>query len=308
MLVVHVVHRGFGPPFQVPPSGRWPALSPRRSRALETQPPRFLAALLDMIRLELGGVGSMQYDDFAAAEKRGWSEDTRAEAYVDLFAPISDQLIPWLVEAAKAAPGKTVLDLCCGHGNAAEALVATGSLVTGLDFSPAMLALARRRVPKASFVEGDAASLPFEDGRFDAVVCNVGFGHLPEPALVLSEIARVLKPGGIAAMTSWREPEFSASFQIVFGAVREHGDLALGAAGSRLSPFFKAAGRRQGARRSGVFRPRVHGHRVRFPLFGPRRVRRRFRARHRPCSDAYRRPIAFGPCRHPRSNDRPGGE
>ena len=48
----------------------------------------------------------MQYDEFAAAEKSGWSEDARADAYVDLFASISDQLIPSLLEASKAAPGK----------------------------------------------------------------------------------------------------------------------------------------------------------------------------------------------------------
>ena len=104
----------------------------------------------------------MHYDDFAAAEKSGWSEDARAEAYVDLFAPVSYQLIPWLLEAADAAPGKTVLDLCCGHGNAADALVESGAVVTGLDFSPAMLALARRRVqhPPARHSGGAAEPAP----------------------------------------------------------------------------------------------------------------------------------------------------
>lgn len=189
--------------------------------------PLLLAKNFGILKGKMGGTGSLHYDDFAAAEKSGWSEDARVDAYVDLFAPISDQLIPSLVEAARAAPGGILLDLCCGHGNAAEALVKAGATVTGLDFSPAMLARARRRVPEASFVEGDAASLPFEDSRFDAVVCNVGFGHLPDPDTVLSEIARVLRPGGVAALTSWREPEFSPSFQIVFGAVKAHGDLGL---------------------------------------------------------------------------------
>lgn len=148
------------------------------------------------------------------------------------------------MKATKVSPVDAVLDLCCGHGNAAQALVETGAVVSGLDFSPAMLVLARRRVPKASFIEGDAASLPFEDNQFDAVVCNVGFGHLPEPDAVLSEIARVLRPGCIAAMTSWREPEFSASFQIVFGAVREHGDLGL----ALPAPDFHLFSKRQDAR------------------------------------------------------------
>ncbi|MEZ5811289.1 MAG: methyltransferase domain-containing protein [Rhizobiaceae bacterium] len=169
----------------------------------------------------------MAFEDFAAAEKTGWSQDARADAYVNLFAPVSDQLIPHLVSAVDAGTGKAVLDLCCGHGNAAEALVEAGSTVTGLDFSPAMLALARKRVPQATFVEGDAASLPFEESSFDAVVCNVGFGHLPDPDAVLSEVARVLRPGGITGLTSWRETEVSPTFQIIFGAVKTHGDPTL---------------------------------------------------------------------------------
>ena len=59
----------------------------------------------------------MAYEEFASAEKAGWSQDARADAYVDLFAPVSDQPIAPLVEA--------------------------GATVTGLDFSPAMLARAR---------------------------------------------------------------------------------------------------------------------------------------------------------------------
>ena len=173
------------------------------------------------------GDWTMQYEDFAEAEKSGWSEDAKAAAYVGLFAPVSDQLVPALLDATKAAHSGTVLDLCCGHGNAAEALVQAGATVVGLDFSRAMLARARQRVPAATFIEGDAANLPFEDRSFDAVVCNVGFGHLPEPEKALAEISRVLKPKGIAAMTSWREPEHSASFQILFSALKQHGNLDL---------------------------------------------------------------------------------
>jgi SAM-dependent methyltransferase len=164
----------------------------------------------------------MDYDDFAAAEKSGWSDDGRADAYIALFAPAADQLIPPLVAAVTGAG--SVLDLCCGHGNATRHLVDAGMEVTGLDFSPAMLDRARRHVPEADFVEGDAADLPFADDRFDAVVCNVGFGHLPDPAAALAEIARVLRPGGVAALTSWREAEVSPTFQVFFGAMKAHGD------------------------------------------------------------------------------------
>jgi len=186
----------------------------------------------------------MQYEDFAAAEKVGWAGDAKAESYVDLFAPVSDQLVPSLVEATCVAHGGSILDLCCGHGNTSDALIETGAAVTGLDFSPAMLALARRRVPGAKFVEGDAASLPFQADSFDAVVCNVGFGHLPDPHSVLREISRVLRPGGIAAMTSWREAEYSATFQIVFSAVQAHGDPSL----APPAPDFHLFSKREEAR------------------------------------------------------------
>ncbi len=74
--------------------------------------------------------------------------------------------------------------------------------VTGLDLTPAMLAIARRRVEAAdcaarvTFVEGDAAHLPFEAASFDAVTCAFGFRNFPDPAAALAEVARVLVPGG----------------------------------------------------------------------------------------------------------------
>lgn len=166
----------------------------------------------------------MSFKAFSEAERAGWADSDRAAAYVDLFAPVSDQLVPSLVAAVEARPGQYVLDLCCGHGNAAAALREAGATVAGADFSPAMVELARKRVPDADFVVSDAADLPFDNESFDAVVCNVGFGHLPNPAKVLSEVARVLRPNGVAAMTSWREPECSPTFQIVFSAVKAHGD------------------------------------------------------------------------------------
>jgi SAM-dependent methyltransferase len=182
----------------------------------------------------------MAYEAFAEAERSGWADDARAAAYADLFAPVSDQLISPVMAAVDAAPGRAVLDLCCGHGNLTAALQDAGAIVTGVDFSRAMIARARSRVPEAIFVEADAADLPFEDGAFDAVACNVGLGHLPNPAAALAEIARVLRPGGIAALTTWREPEASPTFQIIFGAVKTHGDTSL----APPSPDFHLLARR----------------------------------------------------------------
>ena len=197
----------------------------------------------------------MTYDDFSAAERDGWADPARAVAYVDLFAQVSDQLVPPLVAGIDPTPGMDVLDLCCGHGNASAALVEAGVTLTGLDFSPAMLDRARQRVPQATFVEGDAANLPFGDGAFHAVVCNVGFGHLPDADAVLSEIFRVLRPGGIAAMTSWREPEASPTFQIVFGAVKAHSDPTLAPPAPEFHLFSKRSAAKDALAAAGFSSP-----------------------------------------------------
>ena len=101
------------------------------------------------------------------------------------------------------APGR-LLDLATGTGD-----LVLGALrrfpqvrVTGLDLTPAMLAIARRRVEavggaaRVAFVEGDATHLPFGAAAFDAVTCAFGFRNFPDPAAALAEAARVLTPGG----------------------------------------------------------------------------------------------------------------
>jgi SAM-dependent methyltransferase len=163
------------------------------------------------------------FDAFGRAERAGWSDPDRVSGYVDLFAPAADQAIDALLESGAAAQGAVALDLCCGQGNVTEALVARGCATTGLDFSAAMIDRARARVPDADFRQGDAQSLPFEDGSFDIVVSNFGLCHVPDQQKALSEVRRVLRPGGRFAMTVWCGPDISPSFEIVYGAVKTHG-------------------------------------------------------------------------------------
>src|SRR5262245_35213336 len=113
------------------------------------------------------------YSGFKQLEIDGWSNAAQAKGYVDLFAQASDQAIGPLLDAAGAKRGLNALDLCCGQGNVSQALAARGCKVTGADFSPAMLEMARRRVPDATFVQADAQDLPFGDGVFDIVVSNL---------------------------------------------------------------------------------------------------------------------------------------
>ena len=168
-------------------------------------------------------------DTFAALEKREWAKADVAQSYAQVFAKASDMVVPTLVEAASAGPGCKALDLCCGHGNVAAGLVKAGAQVTGLDFSPAMLEMARADVPEAQFVEGDAMALNFEDNAFDAVTIGFGIPHVPEPPKVIAEARRILRPGGRLAFSVWCGPEVDTALGYVFDAIGQHGspDIAL---------------------------------------------------------------------------------
>lgn len=106
-------------------------------------------------------------------------------------------------DVARTTPaGARVLELGCGPGHLAVRLVRDQGLdVVGLDLDPAMIERARlgaQRLDGArpEFVVGDAASLPFGDAEFDAVVSTLSLHHWTDPAGASAEIARVLRPGG----------------------------------------------------------------------------------------------------------------
>jgi ubiquinone/menaquinone biosynthesis C-methylase UbiE len=92
--------------------------------------------------------------------------------------------------------------------------------LTGLDFSPAMLALARQRAAdlgvEVELREGDAQQLDVPDTRFDTVVCTFGLCAIPEPERALAEMARVLKPGGTLLLAD----HVAATSRIVRGIQR----------------------------------------------------------------------------------------
>ncbi len=155
-------------------------------------------------------------------ERAGWNR--AASAYEKSFATVTRQFITPLLDAAGIAAGARVLDLCCGPGFAAAEASARGAVATGVDFSPTMLAEARARFPGIAFEPGDAEALPFADGCFDAVVSNFGVHHVPRPALALSEVHRVLQPGGAFAFTVWAGPGDNIAWKLVFDAIAAHGD------------------------------------------------------------------------------------
>ncbi|MBI3394742.1 MAG: bifunctional demethylmenaquinone methyltransferase/2-methoxy-6-polyprenyl-1,4-benzoquinol methylase UbiE [Spirochaetia bacterium] len=104
-------------------------------------------------------------------------------------------------------PNVCVLDLCSGTGDLAISFsraLGTESQVTALDFSREMLDVLRARLASGAaplpveVIEGDATNLPFADASFDAVSIGFGLRNIPNRQKCLSEIARVLRPGGRA--------------------------------------------------------------------------------------------------------------
>ncbi|MDQ1724018.1 MAG: hypothetical protein QOG52_1046 [Frankiaceae bacterium] len=116
---------------------------------------------------------------------------------------------PWAQDLVARLPLRAddhVLDVCCGTGALAEALVTrlTDGGVLGTDLAPAMLAVAERKdIPRAMFRVGDAVAQPVEDGEFDGVTCQQGLQFVPDRAGAVSEMRRVLRPGGWLAVACW---------------------------------------------------------------------------------------------------------
>jgi SAM-dependent methyltransferase len=158
-----------------------------------------------------------------AFEHAGWQR--AASGYLDSFAHATRPFAYSLLDAARVGPGTQMLDLACGSGIALAAARERGAISTGLDFSAAMIAVARPANPGMGFVEADAEALPFAEASFDAVVSNFGLHHVPDPLRATSEAGRVLRPGGRVAFTTWAGPADNIAWKILFDAISAHGDL-----------------------------------------------------------------------------------
>jgi demethylmenaquinone methyltransferase/2-methoxy-6-polyprenyl-1,4-benzoquinol methylase len=113
------------------------------------------------------------YYDRRAAEYDDWYEGRGR--FADRERPAWRELLGEVAETLRAMPPAATLDVACGTGYATRWLPGR---ITGLDQSERMLEIARRRVPRATFVRGEALALPFPDDSFERVTTMHFYGHL----------------------------------------------------------------------------------------------------------------------------------
>lgn len=185
-----------------------------------------------------------------------------------------------LCESAELQAGWQVLDVATGSGNAALAAARRGCEVVGLDYVPAHLERGRIRADAehldVDFIEGDAESLPFADGSFDAVVSIYGVMFAPNHRRAAEEMARVCRSGGRIALASWTPDGLIGEMFRVFSrylppAPGLKPPVLWGDEGHLRSLFGKAIKSIRSVRRTAIFRYRSAEENVDFfrTYYGP---------------------------------------
>src|SRR4051794_39822274 len=163
--------------------------------------------------------------------------DTMRVAYYD------ERVIEQMSSAAQLDATMTVADVGTGTGYVAAGVSPHVERVIGIDASPEMLAVAQRNldalgITNVKLIEGDVGTLPLEDDSVDAAFANMVLHHADNPAAMLTEMARVVRPGGTVAICDEVEHPYE-------WMRREHADVWLGFSERQVTDFFGAAGLEQ---------------------------------------------------------------
>ncbi|MEH1839767.1 MAG: class I SAM-dependent methyltransferase [Nostoc sp.] len=148
-----------------------------------------------------------------------------AQKYDEAIAAITSQVNEAILDAVGAKCDLRLLDVACKTGWLSAAALKREAIVTGLDYTENMVAIARVRCPQASFYNGDAENLSFESGQFDAIVCSLGILHFPNPERAIAESFRVLKSGGRYAFTCWTPPTCNPFMALILGSIQTYGSM-----------------------------------------------------------------------------------
>jgi ubiquinone/menaquinone biosynthesis C-methylase UbiE len=159
-------------------------------------------------------------------ELQVWSQ--LAADYDAVFASISTQAVPDILDSLGELTGKKHLDVACGTGHLVAAASQRRATSEGIDFAEPMVEIARVSYPNNVFRTAEATQLPYENFSFDAVTCAFGLSHIENSQAAVDEAYRVLKPGGYFAFTLWFDAENGNElFQIVNDAIARFGTVSL---------------------------------------------------------------------------------
>jgi len=161
------------------------------------------------------------------AVARGWF--AQREELWKASRPVSE----WMVRRLEPEPGDTVLELAAGladTGLMAARLVGESGRVILTDFTPEMVAAARRRteelgVQNADFRVLDAERMDLGTDSVDGVLCRWAYMLMIEPAAAFAESRRVLRPGGRLAFSVWAARERNPALSLVGGVLQSHGHI-----------------------------------------------------------------------------------
>ncbi len=159
--------------------------------------------------------------------------DTMRLAYYD------ERVIEKMAEVSGANEDATVMDVGTGTGFVAAGLAPRVKRVIGIDNSPAMLEVARGNldilgIANVELVQGEVTYLPLADGSMEAAFANMVLHNAENPASMLQEMVRVVKPGGTVAVTDEVEHPYGWMAQ-------EHADVWLGFRREQVESFFGQA-------------------------------------------------------------------
>jgi SAM-dependent methyltransferase len=147
------------------------------------------------------------------------------EGYEKIMGRFSRRLADPFLAFTGSSPGEKILDVGCGTGSMTAALARRGdhAAIVGIDVSQPYLDFARahNKDPRVTFEIADASSLPFARGHFDRAICQLVLQFLPDPALAVTEMCRVVRPGGMVAACVWDFATGGGPLAAFWSAVRD---------------------------------------------------------------------------------------
>lgn len=152
------------------------------------------------------------------AQVQGELWSAQARNWANFFETFHTPLYKSVFDRLGISRGTRLLDVGCGAGLAAQLAAQLGAQVSGIDAAPALIEIARERVPAGDFRLGEMEELPYADASFDVVTGFNAFQHAANPVAALAEAKRVVKAGGRVAMVTWGRRE-DCEHAAVFAAV-----------------------------------------------------------------------------------------